>query len=531
MTFAQMRFAVRDADQRRRLGRLANSCFVALLILPLPLEAQFTYRPSGELESSGGGALRPGAGRVDETVYAPGMRFPIEEGPAYANSQIYGHGGYMGPGGGQCTAANFAYPWHDNYCEERSWTMPLCPSGVGHQGQDIRPATCEDERYWGVAAVDGTVTSIGTYSVYVTADDGTRYDYLHMEPSTLVVSVGSRVSRGDRLGKISNAFGGTSTTIHLHFNIRQSVSGVGTVYVPPYMSLVESFGELTGEGGPDWRAEFVDQSFPLSSMPFELSPGETSTGYIELRNTGRETWLPGSTLLGTSNPRDRDSAIVGPDWINAHRAASVDRAVATGETGRFNFTVRAPSTPGDYPQFFNVLQEGVAWFSDDGGPLDDQLQVRVTVTAASCPAGLGGTWECEGTDRVRCLDGTVERETCESGCADSACLGTPRDDDGDGHNTSVDCDDDDPDVHPGASDPCGDGVDANCDGLDACAGEDAGETDAGSFDAGGFDASGVDAGADVPYYREAVGGCSTSNANGIGWVTLLLLLARRRTRP
>src|SRR5690606_33435523 len=53
-------------------------------------------------------------------------------------------------------------------------------------------------------------------------------------------------TRGQRLGTVSNEFGGTPTTIHLHFNIRQNVAGVGNVYVPPYMSLVESYYELIG---------------------------------------------------------------------------------------------------------------------------------------------------------------------------------------------------------------------------------------------------------------------------------------------
>ena len=457
-------------------------------LLAVPVHAQFTFAPPGELESPGGGAGRPGAGRVDDHVYAPGMRFPIENGPAYANSQIYGHGGYMGPGGGQCSAGNYAYPWHDNYCEERSWDMPLCPSGVGHQGQDIRPGTCEDNTHWAVAAADGTVTNIGSYSVYVTADDGTRYDYLHMNPSRLAVSRGQRVTRGQRLGLVSDAFGGTSTTIHLHFNIRQNVAGVGTVYVPTYMSLVESYAELLGVAvGPEWRAEFVNQTFPLASQPFELAPGETSTGYIEMRNTGESTWMPGETFLGTTGPRDMESAIAGPDWIAPSRPATVSAPVAPGETGRFEFTVRAPLEEGEYAQYFNLVQEGVMWFSEDGGPPDEQLQVRVQVV---CPEG--------------------------------DCSMAPVDADGDGHNTSVDCDDTDPTIHPGAADMCGDGIDQNCDGSDEC-GVDSGP----GIDAG----PGVDAGPETDAGlapRVVVGGCSAGGSGAAGW--WLLLLARRRKR-
>ena len=196
----------------------------------------FTYDPPGDLV---GGS---GTGRQDTEVYAPGMRFPMETGPAFANSQVYGHGGYLGPGGGQCDANNYSYPWKDNYCETRQWDMPLCPAGNGHQGQDIRPATCDDNTHWGVATTDGVITNVGSYSVYLTADDGTRYDFLHM--SNVQVSVGQEVKRGDRLGFVSNEFGGTATTIHLHFNIRQSVQGLGSVYVPPYTSLVTAYQKL-----------------------------------------------------------------------------------------------------------------------------------------------------------------------------------------------------------------------------------------------------------------------------------------------
>jgi murein DD-endopeptidase MepM/ murein hydrolase activator NlpD len=133
--------------------------------------------------------------------------------------------------------------------------MPLCPSGAGHQGQDIRAASCKKDTHWAVAAVDGTITSIGSYSVYLTAADGTRYDYLHM--STVQVKEGQKVKTGDRMGMVSNQFGGEATTVHLHFNIRQNVAGVGAVYVPPYTSLVGAYERLLGiakapeDGGPD----------------------------------------------------------------------------------------------------------------------------------------------------------------------------------------------------------------------------------------------------------------------------------------
>jgi murein DD-endopeptidase MepM/ murein hydrolase activator NlpD len=224
-------------------ARIALS-FVSVLgpifavLTPSEARAQaFTYDPPGTLVPT-----TSGKGRVDNKVYVPGMRFPMEAPNAYANSQVYGRGGGSGPGGGQCDKQNYSYPWHDNYCESRSWDMPLCPSGKGHQGQDIRPATCEKDKHWVVAGASGRITQVGNYSVYLTTSNGTRLDYLHM--SNVQVAVGDTVTRGARLGKVSNVFGGTPTTYHLHFNIRQTLATVGAVYVPTYMSLIDSYQRL-----------------------------------------------------------------------------------------------------------------------------------------------------------------------------------------------------------------------------------------------------------------------------------------------
>ena len=382
---------------------------VALVLASAPLaSAQFTYRPPGELVSGSG------RGRSDDRVYAPGIRFPIRDAPAFLNSQVWGRGGSMGGGGSQCDEPNFSYPWRDNYCESRSWDMPLCPAGEGHQGQDIRASSCRAEVHPAVAAADGMITNIGSYSVYLTAADGTRFDYLHM--GRVAVRVGARVSRGDVLGYVSNEFGGTPTTVHLHFNIRQSVSGLGSVYVPTYMSLVRSYEELIGPSVPRFRAEYVSQSFPLASRPFELAPGAEVSGTIELRNTGSETWTPGRTMLGTTEPRDRASPLAGPDWVSPSRAASVAAPVAPGEVGRFAFTVRAPMEAGEYPQFFTLVEEGVAWFADDGGPPDDQLQVRVTVIAAA-PTDGGASEVDAGV--------SVEPGDAGTGASDAGGPGTP----------------------------------------------------------------------------------------------------------
>jgi murein DD-endopeptidase MepM/ murein hydrolase activator NlpD len=189
------------------------------------------------------GDLAPGSGRGlnDATVHVPNLRFPIERSPAYANSQVWGVGGQSGPPGSQCDVKNFSYPWRDNFCETRQWEMPLCPAGVGHQGQDLRAADCTKDVHAVVAVADGTITHIGSYSVYLTSADGTRFDYLHM--SHVAVTVGQHVTLAQRLGMVSNVFN-AATTVHLHFNIRQNIVDHGLVFVQPYMSLVRAYERL-----------------------------------------------------------------------------------------------------------------------------------------------------------------------------------------------------------------------------------------------------------------------------------------------
>ncbi len=136
-----------------------------------------------------------------------------------------------------------------------------------------------------------------------------------------------------------------------------------------------------------WGAGFLMQTFPLASAdPIVMHPGEEMVGTIELSNSGNQTWNS-STRLGTTQPRDRASVFAGADWDAPNRADSVDGTVAPGDSYPFTFTIRAPDAPGDYREYFGVVQEGVTWFSDAGqlGPPDDQLQIHIVVVEAPPP--------------------------------------------------------------------------------------------------------------------------------------------------
>jgi MYXO-CTERM domain-containing protein len=133
---------------------------------------------------------------------------------------------------------------------------------------------------------------------------------------------------------------------------------------------------------PPYAAQFVAQSFPYASTTMNMTEGQVIPSWIELKNVGTKTW-DSNTKIGTTQPRDRHSVFANGTWLAPNRLAAVSGTVAPGGTYKFQFDLAAPMTAGTYDEFFGVVQEGVAWFSDSGqgGPPDNDLEVKIAVAA------------------------------------------------------------------------------------------------------------------------------------------------------
>lgn len=222
---------------------------------PAPIQPAFFYHAPGSIEPASG------AGSTEPMVFVREMAFPIQSAPSFPQSQVYRYGGGV-KGGDQCDPRNFSAPWRDNYCEKRSGTnaTPWCAASGVHLGQDIRVGTPEGckaersakaadrERYAVVATEDGVISNVGSYSVSLRAG-GRIYRYLHLNMAKLRVKTGDTVRKGDVIGFVSNDFGGTPTTLHLHFEIKMNTSEHGWAYVPPYSSLLAAYQRREGNMG------------------------------------------------------------------------------------------------------------------------------------------------------------------------------------------------------------------------------------------------------------------------------------------
>jgi hypothetical protein len=112
-------------------------------------------------------------------------------------------------------------------------------------------------------------------------------------------------------------------------------------------------------------------SWTAQSPDPTLLAGEPTTLVVALMNTGSRGWYRGvadqEANLGTNDPRDEERPELAADWLSANRLASTTTDyVGPGEVGWFEFTVRAPSTAGDYRLGVRGVVDGSTWLEDDG---------------------------------------------------------------------------------------------------------------------------------------------------------------------
>ncbi|MBV8925738.1 MAG: peptidoglycan DD-metalloendopeptidase family protein, partial [Bradyrhizobium sp.] len=215
---------------------------------PAERSADFTYRPPGDI-LVGTGYHRQ-SGRADFNAYSQ-IRFPLEA-PAFIHSQ-------KRRSNDRVDAPDAAYPWRDNFCEARSFSVGQCATGVGHQGEDIRPGACRthveggcNSRQQPILAVrDGVVIRSPNQQAATlqinTRNEHIRFRYMHMNPSAMDADGllnGREVAEGDKIGVVSNYLDHPNgTTRHLHFDV-QVFTRDGWIWVNPYVTLVTAYERL-----------------------------------------------------------------------------------------------------------------------------------------------------------------------------------------------------------------------------------------------------------------------------------------------
>ena len=267
-------------------------------------------------------------------------------------------------------------------------------------------------------------------------------------------------------------------------NVRSEMGADFWVFAPPVPTLNAAFVRQATDAEVDATGE----------AQHTICAGAPVSFQFELRNTGTATWLDANDLAPSAFGRAiRLGSTTEDPFTGASRVSITMASASTAPPGAstiFSMRGTAPTTPGIVRTRWRLVDETRTWF----GP-DVSLSYRVRA------------------------------------CAHDA--------DGDGTDSTTDCNDMSAAIRPGATEVCGDGVDQNCDGSDlACPpGSDAGVHDAGPRDAGS--SGGGDAGARNDVGRLSTHGprsdCSAAQGTRASWSWLVLLafapmLKRRQTR-
>ena len=164
-----------------------------------------------------------------------------------------------------------------------------------------------------------------------------------------------------------------------------SVAGIdGAVDRNLFNGNLLTLNDLAANG---YRAAVVAVDYPANMLVDNLVEVR-----LTLQNVGARAWDE-NTFLDTTQPRDHDSQWAAPSWVNDQRVVSLGN-VASGDSVEVTFEVRAPAVAGLYSEHFNLLQEGVGWFSElpaGGGPADDAIALEVVVGSGEEAAGVGPT--------------------------------------------------------------------------------------------------------------------------------------------
>lgn len=132
-----------------------------------------------------------------------------------------------------------------------------------------------------------------------------------------------------------------------------------------------------------------------------LTPDKVYKVKVSLTNTGTMTWV-----MGGPNPFHLAYHWAGPAPHYEGERTTLPHNVAPGEMVTIDATLKTPATPGTYTLQWDMVHEGITWFSDQRVPTEDQV------------VGIGGK---VGFDDRRGGDDLYEFEYCKlSDCTGGA---------------------------------------------------------------------------------------------------------------
>ena len=168
-----------------------------------------------------------------------------------------------------------------------------------------------------------------------------------------------------------------------------------------------------------------------------LCAGDTASAVVAYYNAGSVGWglwpAEGAVSLGTSGPQQDQASILGGNathasiqtrWSEYNRPAVQPASwVGPGQVAWFQFTVKAPATPGTYRLYLRPLIEGQQWLEDFGVYWDvtvlattttrQRVSIQSVDRAADVFVADGATYHYDSNDGFELGDGTLSFDEFE----------------------------------------------------------------------------------------------------------------------
>jgi uncharacterized membrane protein len=121
----------------------------------------------------------------------------------------------------------------------------------------------------------------------------------------------------------------------------------------------------------------------LVDPPDKLRAGQKETVRVKIKNNSDVMWWARGAPVNTRTD-NKFYLAAGNRWLKASGELvtnmdgryGVSKDLAPGEEAEVPLAITAPKDPGDYLLEIDIVQEGVAWFSDKGSPT---ARTRITV--------------------------------------------------------------------------------------------------------------------------------------------------------
>ena len=195
--------------------------------------------------------------------------------------------------------------------------------------------------------VRGTIAGLGEYPVDPYAPLPLREDFGKIAADTLAA--------------IEDALVRHNLDLHAkHWVIRAERGAVHNIRVPA--PIDPQPGTPANMKGP------YDISYGIYDGPLEIAAGTTMHAKLSIKNEGWRSW---------SSDDAQAPVFVSYHWLNpvgefaVHdgRRTPLPQALEPGQSVTITATIDAPAAPGHYVLAFDLVEEGVTWFSRSGAPM------------------------------------------------------------------------------------------------------------------------------------------------------------------